>query len=94
MASREKALLDWKHSSLATKPLLFSTFSALSLLPTYTGHSNILGETMHYNDLEPKNKIDYENVPERLPMLTADQVTDNMEFDVIIVGSGAGGGNT
>lgn len=91
LVDREKICINWMHSFIPQLRLLYKTFHSLSCHPAYAAHSKELGEAMHYNTLASKTAI-YENVPERLPMLSPDQVTDNMHFDAIVIGSGAGGG--
>lgn len=92
LADREKIFLNWKNSFLPQLRLLYKTFHSLSCHPAYAGHSKELGEAMHYNTLESRTKLYEEDIPERLPMLSPDQVKDDMHFDAIVVGSGAGGG--
>lgn len=93
LKDREKVFLNWKNSFIPQLRLLYKTFHSLSCYPAYGAHADILGEGMHYAD-GAKLARDYkhEEVPERLPMLTPEQVTDNMKFDVVVIGSGAGGG--
>lgn len=91
LKDREQVFLNLKDSRLPPLRLLYKTFHALSCHPTYGSHSEVLGEAMHYNDLESKRKV-YENLPERLSMMPFDHVIDNMHFDAIVIGSGAGGG--
>jgi hypothetical protein len=90
-AEREKVFQNWKGSRLSPLRLLYKTFHSLSCHPAYASHAKVLGEAMHYNDLKSKTTV-YENLPERLTMLPFDQVTDDLKFDVIVIGSGAGGG--
>ncbi|CAO3644663.1 unnamed protein product [Mucor hiemalis] len=91
LADREKIFLNWKNSFLPQLRLLYKTFHSLSCHPAYAAHSKELGEAMHYNNLASKTAT-YEDIPERLPMLSLDQITDDMHFDAVVVGSGAGGG--
>lgn len=56
LTDREKVMLDWKHSSLAAKRLLFSTFQLLSCISVYAGHAKVLGKAMHYNDIKAREK--------------------------------------
>lgn len=90
IADREKVILNWKDSFLPQLRLLYKTFQSLSCHPIYAAHSNELSAAMHYN---PKLDDQYENVPERLNMLSPDDIREDTAFDVIIIGSGAGGGN-
>ncbi|KAL7315627.1 hypothetical protein PS15m_004820 [Mucor circinelloides] len=90
LADREAIFINWKNSFLPQLRLLYKTFHSLSCHPAYAAHTKDLGIAMHYNDLIKDQK--YENVPDRLDMLKPEQVHDNMEFDVVIIGSGAGGG--
>jgi hypothetical protein len=93
LEEREQVFLNWKNSFLPQLRLLYKTFHSLSCHPAYSTHADVLGEGMHYADaakLVRDHK--YDDVPERLPMLAPEQITDNMKYDVIIIGSGAGGG--
>jgi hypothetical protein len=93
LEEREKVFLNWKNSFLPQLRLLYKTFHSLSCHPTYAAHADVLGQGMHYTDaakLVRDHK--YEDVPERLPMLTPEQITDNLKFDAVVIGSGAGGG--
>ncbi|KAI8068187.1 uncharacterized protein B0P05DRAFT_552208 [Gilbertella persicaria] len=87
---REKVLLGWKHSSIAKFRMIYKTFHALACLPAYATHTKALAGAMKYVDLV-RDQV-YENVPQRLTMMSADEIEDDMEFDVIVIGSGAGGG--
>jgi hypothetical protein len=51
----------------------------------------VFAKGMHY-DL--KKEDGYMSFPEKLPMMKLDEVQDDMHFDAIVVGSGAGGGRT
>lgn len=90
LTEREAIFINWKNSFLPQLRLLYKTFHSLSCHPAYAAHSKDLGIAMHYNDLIKDQK--YEDVPDKLDMLKHEQVQDNMEFDVVIIGSGAGGG--
>ncbi|OBZ84131.1 Long-chain-alcohol oxidase FAO2 [Choanephora cucurbitarum] len=87
---REKVLLGWRNSSISKFRMIYKTFHALACLPSYSHHAKELGRAMKYNGFDQDQK--YENVPPRFQMLTPDEITDNMEYDVIVIGSGAGGG--
>lgn len=91
LADKEKIVLNWKNSYIPQIRLIYKTFHALACHPTYAAHINELGNAMHYNNLIKDQK--YEDVPLRYEILDFDKVTDNLQFDVIVVGSGAGGGN-
>lgn len=91
LQDREKVFLSWKDSYLPQLRLMYKTFMALACHPAYATHGDILGEAMHYNTVD-KTKV-YENLPPRYTFLDPEQVTENMHFDAIVVGSGAGGGN-
>ncbi|KAI7900781.1 uncharacterized protein BX663DRAFT_516491 [Cokeromyces recurvatus] len=90
LEDREKIFLNWKNSYLPQLRLIYKTFHSLSCHPAFASHSKELGEAMHYNNLIKDKK--YDNIPERLNMLNPEEIKENMRFDVIIVGSGAGGG--
>lgn len=90
LADREKVVLAWKKSYLPQLRLMYKTFMALSCHPAYAAHGDLLGDAMRYNTLI-KDKV-YENLPPRYTFLDPNEVTDNMHFDAIVVGSGAGGG--
>ncbi|ORE12056.1 long-chain fatty alcohol dehydrogenase [Rhizopus microsporus var. microsporus] len=88
-ADREKIILGWKNSYVPSLRTIYKSFHALACLPAYKGHIQAFTDAMHY---DIKNDTVYDDLPERLPMMSFDEVKDNMHFDVIIVGSGAGGG--
>ena len=88
-ADREKIILGWKNSYVPSLRIIYKSFHALACLPAYKSHIQAFTDAMHY---DTKNDTVYEDLPERLPMMSFDEVKDNMYFDVIIVGSGAGGG--
>jgi hypothetical protein len=90
LAEREKVFLSWKQSYLPQLRLMYKTFAALALHPGYAAHSDILGEAMHYNTT--KTDRVYDNLPPRYTFMDPAQITDLLHFDVIIIGSGAGGG--
>ncbi|KAI7888795.1 uncharacterized protein EV154DRAFT_516488 [Mucor mucedo] len=89
IADREKVILNWKNSFLPQLRLLYKTFHSLACHPIYAAHSTQLSAAMHFN---PKLDAQYENIPERLPMLSPNEIGEDATFDVVIIGSGAGGG--
>ncbi|KAI8975154.1 hypothetical protein BDF20DRAFT_589080 [Mycotypha africana] len=90
---REKVFLSWKDSFLSPLRLLYKTFHSLACHPAYATHAKVLGDAMHYNRyIDKARKQVYTDLPERFPMLQPEDLKENMEYDVIIVGSGAGGG--
>ncbi|KAI9252540.1 GMC oxidoreductase-domain-containing protein [Helicostylum pulchrum] len=89
LADKEKIFINWKNSYLPQLRLIYKLFHSLSCHPVYATHSEALGPAMHYSNLIDAK---YDNVPERLHMLKPEEITDNMSFDVVVVGSGAGGG--
>ncbi|KAG1149821.1 hypothetical protein G6F37_001879 [Rhizopus arrhizus] len=86
---REKIILNWKDSYLPKFRGVYKTFQALACHPAYRSHSDVFAKGMHY-DL--KKEDGYVSFPEKLPMMKLDEVQDDMHFDAIVVGSGAGGG--
>lgn len=89
IADREKVFLNWKNSCLPKLRLLYKTFHSLSCHPIYAAYSVELGAAMHFN---PKLDAQYGNVPDRLNMISPNDIQEGSTFDIIIVGSGAGGG--
>lgn len=90
---REKALLKWKNSYLQPLRLLYKLFSAATCNPIYSVKDSVLHRAMGYPSRDPlRTAPDYEpaSTKERFPMLTLEQIPQ--EVDVIVVGSGAGGG--
>lgn len=87
---RERILLNWKNSFLSQLRLLYKTFHSLACHPIYAAYSAELSAAMHFN---PKLDDQYENIPDRLPMISPNDLPKDATFDVIIIGSGAGGGN-
>lgn len=90
LADKEKVFINWKNSFLPQLRLVYNTFHSLACHPAYAGHSDKLGIAMHYSNIVDTR---YDNIPERLNMIQPEEITDDMYFDVVVVGSGAGGGN-
>jgi hypothetical protein len=90
LEDKEKVVLNWKNSYIPQIRLIYKTFQSLACHPVYAAHINELGDAMHYNDLTKDQQ--YADVPPRYNILNDSQVSDDMQFDVIIIGSGAGGG--
>ncbi|KAI8985871.1 hypothetical protein BDB01DRAFT_896260 [Pilobolus umbonatus] len=85
-ADKEKVMLSWKDSYIPQLRLLYKTFHTLTCHPAFSMHSE-LGDCMKHNTVQERV---FEEVPEKLPMLR--DIEDNARYDVIVVGSGAGGG--
>ena len=85
---REKILLRWRDSTLPPLNLLFKTFSVLCIHSFYRNPDCVAFTPMGYTAIHEEEAIDKTAFPERLPMLEA--VPSSV--DVIVVGSGAGGG--
>ncbi|KAI8146689.1 hypothetical protein BJV82DRAFT_599460 [Fennellomyces sp. T-0311] len=84
---REKILLRWRDSKLPPLNLLFKTFSVLCIHSVYRNPDCVAFGPMGYTSSHEEPTA-METLPERLPML--DTVPSTV--DVIVVGSGAGGG--
>ncbi|CAO3649801.1 unnamed protein product [Mucor hiemalis] len=100
-SDREKILVGWRKSSLATfSKQLYNAFMGLSMLESYIPLDSQLYERSVYPGIEGghsyfKKQPDYTEVRhERLHMLTTEEAKTIKKVDVIIVGSGAGGGTT
>lgn len=90
---REQVLLNWKKSSMSAFNGLYSSLAGICLFNAYSQTNSPLLQSIGYDaDKYFENHPDYEAVQHnRIPMMTKEQVT-GMSFDVIVVGSGAGGG--
>ncbi|CEP11230.1 hypothetical protein [Parasitella parasitica] len=96
---REEIMLKWKNSSLLTLRNLFKTLCKLCLATAYKQtHSPLVDSIGHdaaHGDTFFENHPDYDPVEhERIPMMQTAEATkgNSLEFDVVVVGSGAGGG--
>lgn len=92
---REKIILNWKNSYLPPLRLLYKLFFSSSCHPVYGALDSPLAKGMGYPGADPvRAAADYKPVHtrERLPMMTPQDLKDGLKFDVIVVGSGAGGG--
>lgn len=95
---REEIMLKWKNSSLQALRNLFKILSNLCLYNAYSRKHSPLVDSIGHNaangDAFFENHPDYDPIEhERIPMMqTAEATRGNLEFDVIVVGSGAGGG--
>lgn len=92
---REKILQKWMNSSIPPLRLLYKTFAAVSCHPVYAIMDSPLHKGMLYPSRdEVRTHPDYKppNTRERLPMLTLNNLLSSLKFDVIVIGSGAGGG--
>ncbi|KAI8890264.1 long-chain fatty alcohol dehydrogenase [Backusella circina FSU 941] len=89
---RERIVINWKNSFLPQLRQIYKTFHALSCFTTYSefGADSVISEAMKYR--VPEIDQEYENQPERLPMIKPEDLQENAVFDVIVIGSGAGGG--
>jgi hypothetical protein len=95
---REQVMLSWRTSSFQAFRTLFASFSLLCLFNSYKVTNSPLGKCIGYDSANGdqffENHEDYNPVQHpRIPMMsTAEATRNNLEFDVIVVGSGAGGG--
>ncbi|KAI8882773.1 long-chain fatty alcohol dehydrogenase [Backusella circina FSU 941] len=95
---REMLFLKWQRSnSYIYNKILYNTFMGLSLTKSYMGSDTILRKAMEYQgmdgDIYFKNHPEYHRVERpSLDMLTNDEIAKYTEFDVIVIGSGAGAG--
>ncbi|KAI8883459.1 long-chain fatty alcohol dehydrogenase [Backusella circina FSU 941] len=95
---REQVLLKWKTSSFSQLRQLYRSLTGMCLFTAYSRTHSPINDFIG-NDTSPEgdffaNHADYQPVERRrLPMLTFEEITDpSIKFDVIVVGSGAGGG--
>ncbi|KAL9552813.1 hypothetical protein MBANPS3_003586 [Mucor bainieri] len=95
---REAVLLTWKNSSLQSLRNLFKILSNLCLYNAYSRTRSPLvdsiGHDAAHGDVFFETHPDYEPVEHaRIPMMQTEEATqDGLAFDVVVVGSGAGGG--
>lgn len=92
---REKIMQSWMNSSIPPLRLLYKTFASVSCHPVYAMLDSPLHKGMLYpsrDELRTHPEYKAPNTRERLPMLSLNDLTPSLKFDVIIVGSGAGGG--
>lgn len=98
---RELVFVKWKKSSFAVFKQAYNAFMGLSLTEAYFSLDTPLYEGLHYAEIDGgykyfKQQSDYEQIKhERLEMITTEDALNlgtKTTFDVIIVGSGAGGG--
>jgi choline dehydrogenase-like flavoprotein len=92
---REKILLSFINSPIAAKRLIHKVFRALSLSTFYglldADKRHIVHDVTGYPIIDPSPAP--EVAPARLPVITSNQLPTNESYDVIVVGSGCGGGN-
>ncbi|GAA5798790.1 hypothetical protein HPULCUR_004196 [Helicostylum pulchrum] len=95
---REKVLLQWKTASLVAFRALYNVFAGLCFFNTYTTSDSEITKCIAYDaaggDTFFETHADYQPVEhERIPMMsTQEAISGTLEFDAIVVGSGAGGG--
>lgn len=97
---RELAVTKWRKSSFAVFRQIYNSLMGLSLTEAYFSHDTALYQGLHYDGIQGGHKHfeqqpDYQHIQhERLEMLTDNEVAalSSVTFDVIVVGSGAGGG--
>ncbi|KAI9245845.1 hypothetical protein BDA99DRAFT_527610 [Phascolomyces articulosus] len=90
---REKVILKWKDSYIPQLRLLYKLFFSVTCHPTYGKKGSELHRGMQY----PSTRVEPEERPpvkERFEMLNYEDLVPEKKFDVIVVGSGAGGGVT
>ncbi|KAI8388548.1 uncharacterized protein BYT42DRAFT_611581 [Radiomyces spectabilis] len=94
---REKVFLNWKDSFLPQLRLIYKTFFAITCHPSYGAKSSVLHRGMGYPGLDvARSHPDYKPFKEheRLRMMSLEDLQPDLEFDAIVIGSGAGGGVT
>ncbi|KAI8098251.1 GMC oxidoreductase-domain-containing protein [Gilbertella persicaria] len=94
---REQVLLGWQKSSFLTFRTLYKAFASLCLFHAYNRKNSVLNECLNYHasrDIFFEQHQDYSTIEhERLPMMTTEEALQgHLSFDVVVVGSGAGGG--
>ncbi|KAI8139415.1 hypothetical protein BJV82DRAFT_582068 [Fennellomyces sp. T-0311] len=94
---REAIFLKWKDSSFTALVSLYKVFTGMSMVSVYRDPSCKVHPAVGYPVYDPiRTAPDYEPPQppkDRIKMLTLEDVTANeLHFDVVIVGSGAGGG--
>ncbi|KAI9496132.1 hypothetical protein BDB00DRAFT_758945 [Zychaea mexicana] len=92
---REAVFLKWKDSSFAAFVSLYKAFHGVSITAVYRDPTCNVHPAVGYPIYDPVRTAPEYTSPrelkDRYKMLTADEV-ENKHFDVIIIGSGAGGG--
>lgn len=97
---RTQVLLGWRKSSYAIFRQLYNSFMGISVIESYGAMETPLYKSLMYTGIEGghsyfQNQPDYKKVRhERLHMLTTQEAKNHKRFDVIVIGSGAGGGVT
>ncbi|KAK4511724.1 uncharacterized protein ATC70_007267 [Mucor velutinosus] len=97
---RELVVTKWRKSSFATFRQIYNSLMGLSLTEAYFSHDTALYQGLHYDGIQGghrhfEQQQDYQPIQhDRLTMMTDEEVAalSSEMFDVIIVGSGAGGG--
>lgn len=95
---REQILLKWKLSSIQQLNALYNAFAGLCFFNAYSRTGSPLAQAIGYDAADGdrffENHPDYKPVMhDRIPMMSTEEATSgNLKFDVIVVGSGAGGG--
>ncbi|KAI8378838.1 hypothetical protein EDC96DRAFT_493371 [Choanephora cucurbitarum] len=93
---REHALASWRTSPVESMCTLYKTFTGLCFSFAYSSKRTSMMEGIAYEDCDAffKQHPDYESVDhERMPMMSTEEATTKkLAYDVVVVGSGAGGG--
>jgi hypothetical protein len=95
---REQVLLKWRRSYFGAFKLLYNTLMGLTLAESYLATDTPLYNSLYHPGIEGghayfRQQPDYSKVEHaRLSMLTIEEARQLTEVDVIVVGSGAGGG--
>lgn len=95
---REQVLLKWRRSYFGVFKLFYGTLMGLTLSTSYLSTDTLLYNSIHHPGIEGgqayfRQQPDYSKVKhERLHMLTTEEALQLKQVDVIVVGSGAGGG--
>ncbi|KAI8139045.1 GMC oxidoreductase-domain-containing protein [Fennellomyces sp. T-0311] len=94
-SERESILLSWKNSVDPAKIAVYKAITSICLNTIYRHLNCPAYPAMGYEGCDPvRNSPNYQptHPTERLPMMTLEELTRIQKFDVIIIGSGAGGG--
>ncbi|KAI7905336.1 uncharacterized protein BX663DRAFT_502483 [Cokeromyces recurvatus] len=95
--SREQVMLQWKNSNVKPLRHLYKTFSSLCLFNAYSQRASPLIKSIGHDgasgDVFFETHPDYDPIEhERIPIMSNIQNNNSFTVDVVVVGSGAGGG--
>ncbi|OAD80817.1 GMC oxidoreductase, partial [Phycomyces blakesleeanus NRRL 1555(-)] len=93
-AEREAVFLGWKDSYIPQIRNLYKALVTVSVYTIYAAQESALHNLIGYKiPTKEEEKAKYlDPVPERLKMLTLEELKQSLHYDAIVVGSGAGGG--